>query len=327
MLTQQTVPLPQRSPDGLVECVRQPRSFARYFFWLFLLPGICYFATIPLVRLPSYERWGPSHWGPQLDFPYQAEGVDADVVIFGDSSAFLGVDPLLLKRQLGLKAVVLPNTVGSLPVMADKALTFYLSRNTRPRLIVLYFSSWNLDFDHFTENRMFEGEEMMLRHDRPREIFKFVLAHPMELTAYPLRNYSSIGGHYLHTLLHRTDRVKEAALALGHAADTEDYPRLDTNCSFPVKLTKPQGFDSVARLAQKYRAQGYRVAVYLAPLPACSNAAVLVSRDYSSLAIAPPGQLPPSSFLADGRFAHVGPESVPAATYLFGEAMRHSLER
>jgi len=37
--------------------------------------------------------------------------MNADMVIFGDSSAFLGVDPRLVEQQLHIKSVVLPMAI------------------------------------------------------------------------------------------------------------------------------------------------------------------------------------------------------------------------
>jgi len=78
---------------------------------------------------------------------------------------------------------------------------------------------------------------------------------------------------------------------------------------------------SVRALAQKYRALGYNVAVYLAQMPACENASHFASQSYNGLAIAPPATLPTSSFKQDGFYAHVTPESVPAASRLFAHTI------
>ena len=74
--------------------------FSRFLLFLFLLPGAFYLAMFPLVRVAGfgYESWGLSKWGPVLNFPFEARHMDADVVVFGDSSAFLGIDPRLVNQ-------------------------------------------------------------------------------------------------------------------------------------------------------------------------------------------------------------------------------------
>lgn len=328
MSSQQTLSRPLAMPEEFLtgppthpQSRRQERSCRRFFFWLFLIPAILYLSAIPLVRMPSYERWGLSHWGPMLDFPWHTQGLNADVVIFGDSSAFLGVDPRLVDSQLSIKSVVLPNTVGSLPVDGDQALEYYLAHNTRPRLVVLYFTAWDLDYAASKDTRFYEGEEMLLRHDTPAQIARFAIAHPLELPAFPLRNYSTVGPTILKTLLRGDDREARTAAALGHVDDTEDYPPTSPDCQLPARFLDADKATSVQALAQKYRARGYQVAVYLAPMPACWNAAHFANQTYNGLAIAPPAFLPPTSFKQDGFYAHMMPESVAASSRLFANAI------
>ena len=75
-----------------------PARFGRYLLLLLLVPGLGYLLMFPLVKFPQlgFDRWGGSKWAPVLDYSYHAAGANADRVIFGDSSAFLGIDPRLI---------------------------------------------------------------------------------------------------------------------------------------------------------------------------------------------------------------------------------------
>ena len=332
MSSQQTLSRPLGIPEFLLsghgrvsERVGGRGPFTRFFFWLFLLPVILYVTAIPLVCMPSYERWGPSHWGPVLEFAYNTQALDADIVIFGDSSAFLGIDPRIVDQQLDVKSVVLPNTVGSLPVNGDRALKYYLAHNRRPRLIVLYFTAWDLDYASSKDTHLYEGEEMLLRHGSWSEIVHFALEHPLELPAFPLRDYSSIGSTWIQSFLHHTDRRRQTAQALGHVDDREDYPALANDCTIPSRYLTARSATSVQGLASQYRKQGYDVAVYLAPMPDCSNARAVANRTYDNLALAPPAMLPPVDFKGDGFYAHVQPEYVPVASHLFAQTIAAQL--
>jgi hypothetical protein len=326
MSSQQTLPRPAEGIDafraGRWASPRPFRPYGRFFFWFFLIPAVLYLTAIPLVRTPRYYRWAPSHYGPVLDFAFNTQHENADIVLFGDSSAFLGIDPRLVDRELRLKSLVLPNTAGSLPVLDDRALEFYLAHNTRPRLIVLYFTAWDLDFAHTRESHLYEGEEMLLRHGSASQIAGFTLKHPLELAAFPFRSYSSLGPGVLKSLLRGVDREGQAAQALGHADDTEDYLPLARNCVIPSRDVSQRQTETVRALAAKYIAQGYRVAVYLAPIPACGNASAFAGLTYNGLAVAPPAVLPASGFLADGLYAHIEPASVPAASHLFAQTIQ-----
>jgi hypothetical protein len=329
MSSQQTLSRPVETPESFLtapvphsESPASARPYVRFFFWLFLIPAILYLSAIPLVRMKSYERWGPSHWGPVLDFAWNTQGINADMVIFGDSSAFLGVDPRLVDQQLHIKTVVLPNTVGSLPVTGDQALAYYLAHNSRPRLIVLYFTAWDLNYGATTDTRLFEGEEMLLRHDTPGQIAHFAIKHPLELPAFPLRNYSSVGPSILTKFLHGDNREAETAAALGHVDDQENYPPVNPDCQLPARFLREDKDNSVRALAQRYRAEGFNVVVYLAPMPDCSNAARFAQQTYGGLAVAPPATLPTTFFKQDGFYAHIIPEFVPAASRLFANTIQ-----
>src|ERR1700761_2883798 len=152
-------------------------AFVRFLAWLLLPPLIVYLAGFALVCLPAYEQWSGSKWAPTLEYAFQTAGQNADVVIYGDSTALYGVDPLQMEKDLGLKVINLPNTMGSLPVVDDLSLKQYLAHNRPPKIIVFYMSSWNLNYMHPWGPRLFEGEEMLLRHGSWSQIFDYAVHH------------------------------------------------------------------------------------------------------------------------------------------------------
>ncbi len=302
----------------------QRSPYARYLWRVLLIPALLYPLAFFLVCLPSYERWSTSQWGPMLEYPY-VSNANADVVLFGDSSAFFGIDPRLVNAQLGIKSVVLPDTVGSIPVTGDKPLQAYLAHNRKPKLIVFYFSAWNLDFDHAAYGRLFEGEEMMFRHMSGREIATFGRHHPFELLSFPFRLYSTIGPKMVTAALHRVNREQNTTEALGHADYTEPFAPLNNSCRIPANYLANTGDESVRALVRRYASPGTRVMVYLAPIPACTNSADLLTRSFGSLDVAQPKLLPADSFAGDPYYAHVLPSSVAAASRLFANALRTHL--
>ena len=172
------------------------RQFAFSLGWLLMVPLTVYLLTFPLVIIPSlgFDRLGVSKFGPVLDYGFNARDTNADVVIFGDSSAFIGIDPRVVNAELSVKTVVIPNTVGSLPVLGDMPLQQYLIHNRRPHLIILYFSPWNLDYnDPNRRDLLFEGEEILFRHGSWREIAQFAKRKPVEALMFPFKVYSTLG--------------------------------------------------------------------------------------------------------------------------------------
>ena len=302
-----------------------PRHFRRYLGSFFLLPVLAYLAAFPLVRARSFEGWDPSKWGPVLDFAFNTGKQDADVVVFGDSSAFLGIDPRFVEGQLGLKTLVLPNTIGSLPVVGDRALRQYLVAHRPPRLIVLYFTAWDLDYAQAANRNPFEGEEMLVRHGSRAEITRFAAKHPVEMLLFPLRLYSTFGPDILRSLNHPGDRARNVEAAMGHVDDLEPSPSIDQRCTLPASLLATKGDASVHQLVHRYSTRQTQVMVYLAPVPQCSNTAPLLHRSFPAVAALPPASLPPASFVSDSYFAHMKPDAVPEASHLFSRAVQHYL--
>ncbi len=303
------------------------RSYLRYLLWAALIPSVLWLLAFPLVCSRSYERWGETEWGPVLEYPYEAGTPDADVVIWGDSSAFIGVDPRLVNQQLGIRSVVLPSTVGSLPVMGDGPLRNYLAHHKQPTLIVLYFSPWNLDFNHMAPGRHFEGEEMMMRHGTAREIALYALRHPFEIFAFPTRLYSTFGSKMLVEFLHGKSREQETLASLGHAPYAEPYPPLGDLCRIPSAYLKQYGTQSVEQLRDRYRTPGTQVMVYLAPVPDCTNSGSLGTRSFASLGAAAPVRMPPTDFADDPYYTHIRPSEVPASSAVFANALKEHLQQ
>ncbi len=316
-------------PPGAPESIPPPsrRQFVRYLLLLLLIPAVFYPLPFFIATSASYEHWSTSQWTPMLDYAYDTHPQNADVVIFGDSSAFIGIDPKILNAKLGIRGLVLPDTIGSIPVTGDAPLRSYLAHNRPPRLIVLYFSIWNLDFAHIPKFRLFEGEEMLLRHGSPQEIARFTLHHPTEMLQFPFRLYSTFGPKMIQAALHGVNREQRTADALGHADYNEARPPLSSFCTIPPEYLSQTGTASVAELQRRYSTPETRVIVYLAPIPDCRNSAVAEDRSYAAVNAAAPVVLPARLFVGDVDYAHMLPTSVATATQVFAEVLQMQLQQ
>ena len=310
-------------PDTLPPPSRQ--RLTHYLLLLLLIPAVFYPFPFLIATSASYEHWATAQWGPMLEYAYSTQPQNADVVIFGDSSAFIGIDPRILKKNLGIHSLVLPDTVGSIPVTGDLPLRTYLAHNRPPRLLVLYFSAWNLDFAHIAPFRLFEGEEMLLRHGSRREILRFTLHHPTEMLAFPFRLYSTFGPKMITAALHHVNREKATAEALGHADYNETRPSLEASCALPAEYLRETGTGSVQDLVRRFTTPQTRVLVYLAPIPDCRGAEGVRERSYADLGATPPRIFPSGYFVGDVDYAHMQPAAVPAATEALGEALAEAL--
>jgi hypothetical protein len=301
-------------------------AFRRYLAWLIIPPLLGYMLGFVLVRMPGYERWGGSAWGPTLDYAFQTGSQNADVVIFGDSSALFAVDPVQMGAKLGLKVINLPNTIGGLPVLGDMALKRYLAQNRPPKIILFYFCAWDLDYARAAGTRLFEGEEMLARHGSLSQIVRFAVAHPSELFYFPFRVYNSLGPTSLRHWLDSRGKIPEVAASLGHVRNSLYFPPLSNDCTIPASNIAQQRDASVRSLMVKYASPQTRTMLYLAPAPGCQNAGALQSAVTENLPTPPPAVFPPGDFTSDGYYAHLLPEAVPQATDLAVAAVQSYLE-
>ncbi len=136
-----------------------------YLLCLLLVPLLGYLFPFIAESVSPLNNRSISQWGQILDYGYNLNNENADIVIFGDSSALYGIDTPLLSQQLGMKVMNIPGSVGSLQVTGDSMLQRYLEGNRPPRLIVFYFTPGNLDFMSMQSSFSYEGDEQILRHE------------------------------------------------------------------------------------------------------------------------------------------------------------------
>jgi hypothetical protein len=311
--------------NGVAPPVERRRQL-RYLAILLLIPLVFYPLPFFLATSANYEHWATSTWTPMLEYAFTAH-VNADVVIFGDSSAFIGIDPRLIDASLGVKSVVLPDSVGSIPVTGDLPLKSYLAHNRPPKLLVLYFSPWDMDFSQIARFRQFEGQEMLLRHGSWRAILSFAVHQPTELLAFPFRLYSTFGPKMIKAILHHVDRERDVERALGHAEYKEGFAPLKPDCQIPEEYLQKTGVGSVQELKKRYSTPETQVLVYVAPIPACGNSDVETGRSFAEVGAGPPRTLPVAMFAGDPYYAHVLPEYVSDSTAQFVEALRGRLKQ
>jgi hypothetical protein len=306
-------------------------STGRYLLYLgLLLVVLPLLYVLPVVALRSNPL--RSHvlttFGPLLATSYEAQQVNADVVIFGDSTAMYGVDPQQASRELGLKVINLPNTAGSLPVTGDRALQVYLKNNAPPKLLVFYFSSWNLNYEKnaLLRERSFEGEEMLMRFGTMEDIKRYASRNKWSAIQFPFRMYFVGAGPSLEQSFVHENAQAEAERSGGHIHMPESSGRMKTPCKIPGRFVKPAGDDAVKALVDKYATQ-FPTTVFIAPVPGCDGAEELMTRSFADLGAAPPREIAADRYLADTLYAHPAPVGVNEATENFVYAIRQKLKR
>lgn len=298
---------------------------ARYILLVCAVNLILYLIPFFVARSAFYEHRSLSYYSRPLNYAFETPVRNADVVLFGDSTVLLGVDPSQMAAALGANVVNLPNTHGSLMVDNDLALRRYLASNLPPKLIVFYFAPWDFDYGNapFDAAPVFEGEELLARQGTIPEIIAFTRRHPADTALFPLRFYANIGQFLSHKVSHQGQEETLAATH-GHIENTDSSVLADP-CSFPPLLLDNVRFDWVKELAAKYSSSRTRILFFVAPVPSCTNVAALLDKHYDRLPAGPPVQLPPAEFVRDIRYIHPHPDAVTQLTRNLTDAVRPAL--
>jgi hypothetical protein len=298
---------------------RAEHTARRYIGLFLLICGLIYILPFFAERLPALQRYSGSSWGLLLDHSYNLAGTDADIVIFGDSSALYGIDTPRLSATLGVKAINLPQSIGSIVVNGDIPLRRYLAQNKPPQLIVFYFSPWDLDFDAVNDPKVYEGTEQLLRHGTMPEILHMLRTNPRNLITFPLMFYragSSI------TQLWATAGQKIVPPRSGFEPYPETpYGPLPDNCVLSPSVLTQSSDQSLQRLLSNYHNTSAKTLPVLSPIPQCKAADRIAARFGPSLAI-----MPAKAFADDKYFAHILSTQTDASTDRLAAILRPYLE-
>ena len=293
-----------------------------YLLIVFGVMAVLYFGAFFLARSPLYDRVNPSFYAKPLNYAFKTAGENADVVIFGDSTALLGVNPRQMSSALGVKVLNLVNTQPSLVVNDDMSLRHYLKQNRAPRLIVFYFAPWDFDYGHndFDSRPTYEGEELLLRQGTSQEMTAFARRHPREIVMFPLKFYGTAWQFTMHHVP-QVNQETQLTATRGHI-DNTDPTIMKAPCRFPQYLIDNIRFAWVHDLGERYQTSVTQVQFYVAPVPACENVAAVAGRPYGQLPASPPKQVAPEFFMDDVRFIHPRAAAVHELTNNLIEAVQ-----
>jgi hypothetical protein len=295
---------------------------ARSFLFVFLLVPVLAF-VFPFVaeRAPKLKELSEGVSTHAYDYAYTSRD-DADIVFFGDSTAMYGPDMVDLSRMLGMKAINLPQTIGTLPVMHEMALRAYLQHNKAPKLIVFHFAPWNLDA--YADHRFgfFDGEEQIVRHEGLPEFIGLTRSRPLDMLLFAFRFY--LVHNRLNWLWYRSYDPME--VTQGHAV-RKGFGPMTADCHIPDEFLQMTGTASAEDLLQKFGRPGTKVMLYLAPLPACTNAKVVAEMSHGRLQVDSSIVLPAAGFANDHDFVHPLAISSEVRTQAMAKSIRKELAR
>jgi len=256
-----------------------------------------------VVRRPNYPA---STGDPAVllqDSAFTLRNQSCDILVDGDSTANVGIDPTVLAARTGLTACNIATSRPIVDQLGTLPLDAFLQHNPPPKLIVLQYgpevfyraaSGWQ-------HNGPYVSFLMLTRNFPPQTALRTMLRHPAENTQFVLYILQ-------HQLLpnHPERQLPQFHRALDHAAVSNGQLDLNlpaqTAClAPPLPLYGPVDTAWIAQLRQKYQARGIAILIRAAPIPACDPQLARFQRDLTPVVDGPVEALPISSFVAGDR--------------------------
>jgi hypothetical protein len=159
----------------------QTPHFHRYLAIVLLLPLVAFLLTFPLAASQSYLRisrrqlWHATHYRF-----LQAAQQNCDVVIAGDSSGMIGVDPHVIQALTGWTTCNLGLPYVGTALAGTRVLDDFLTHNRPPRFIVFHLSNNHLRRPALDEdNGIVDGWLMVDEHFPFTEKLRIFASHPL----------------------------------------------------------------------------------------------------------------------------------------------------
>ena len=248
--------------DGSIE----PAPAARRGSALYLLPIV----LLPLLLLASAFVVIPSRWFamrsgnnylPTIGYGAGLSGRNCQVLIYGDSTAMVGVDPKIIEAQTGLTACNIAEFAGFTLVSGTLPVDRFLARNPRPKFIVFVYGPEDLShprsWDHVST---FEAITDRVAREKNWDTAVVLATHPNETLSWAEQG--------MRFALQRL-RTKPMAEAQAHVREGDlgqfkvAAPDL-TTCGEDAREYAPDPA-WVARFRSRYAVDGTRVIVDATP--------------------------------------------------------------
>jgi hypothetical protein len=228
-------------------------------------PFLLIAGTLLWMMMPVYAH--RAHYAYLADTGYgmRLKHADCDVVIYGDSTTLVGIEPRIIEQLTGLKTCNIAEVAGVQVVNGLMILDTYLQHNRPPKFIVFNYAPENLnDAKNWTEVSTFEGDFFRLQYRPDWAFWKANLHDPNELiTAAELGFRTGVEWLVKPPLPTSVLQTRD----ISHGRVPEQGPAF-TSCP-PVLAMRAPDVAYLSELRRRYGVNGTRVLIDVTPTPAC----------------------------------------------------------
>ncbi|HEY3990253.1 MAG TPA: hypothetical protein VGM02_13205 [Acidobacteriaceae bacterium] len=247
--------------------------FGRYLLIVLLLTVLVVLLTFPLAASHTFLRISRRRLWHAAEYRFQQPPhQDCDVIIAGDSSGLIGVDPNVLQAGTGWKTCNIALPYDNTALAGTRVLDAWLANNHPPRFIVFHLSDNHLHRPIVNEdNGVIDGWLMVDENFPAGEKLRIFVSHPLNtlrfvtavwkefLTTKPILRPDWTGGTYRYDM-------QEQAAQRGWMPERGTFA--DVVCNWQASDLYIEPAYLIATTA-KYTRDGTRAVIWPSPVRDC----------------------------------------------------------
>jgi hypothetical protein len=292
------------------------RTSTRLRFLLYLAP----FVVLPIVLVLAAIFIVPTEWFAlhsrdpflvTLGYGADLRNIDCQVLIYGDSTAMIGINPKMIQERTGLHTCNIAETEGMTMLNGTMVLDLFLKHNPRPRYLVFMYAPEGFDPESQRKNpTVTTFEAVTFRFRQPDKLGSFfaLMKHPEDVFTWAEHGLRwAITGARSKPLPEETKQLRAQTQGQSELHD----PTLQ-NCAYG-RHNNPPDKAWVESLRSKYGSDGTTVLIDSVLLPSCDPDVEYFREQLGGVIDNRIDTLPPQDFYQGGR--HVNSHgSVPLST-------------
>jgi hypothetical protein len=220
--------------------------------------------AFPLARsekFPSQTQWV---FLTSLDYAFSLDGVNADVVVFGDSTGLTGVQPLVIEAMTGLRTYNISQS-GTFVVVDTLRLDSYLSHNRWPRYILIHVRPVDLRRHDWGAAGTMEGMLTLVRHKADPHTLWLFLTNPVQTAMFATR---------VPSIWRPFGSAAKSEHARREVVESHGYLKMPPDalegCENPFPKIVPDT-KWISEMRRRYSREGTTVIIYASPFPECET--------------------------------------------------------
>jgi len=289
------VPLPKT--EARPQYPRRQR-FGLYLSITLLVPLAAFLSIFAFARTDFFIHTSRRQFWHAMEYQFAARPQPCDILIFGDSTGLMGLDPRVLQQRTGLSACNIAIPYLALTTTGNLTLDHFLATHRAPRFLVIEVHPSHLRPPTLDdESGIIDGFLLADRKLPPLTAANFFLHHPRDTFYFGAQLWKELISFTPATtpdLSQSTWRRDTAALADQDGYYTADFPGGRTDCyyQFPTPTFSQIWLHSY----DEYATHGTQVVFWPAPVRHCDLHLNAYFAGAQSLGIHPPLLLDDSAF-------------------------------